>query len=731
MRRSKYLKMMICVILTLGLVLPVNMVAFAGSGSSDPGVKDACTTFFIGKDLTENGSYIWGRTEDFTPDYAKRFTVIPAADHEPGDIYLSSVTSFSWPYPAHTLRYTTALEALSNDEDYGDEPYIEASLNEKGVAVSATVTLSDPLDEVMDIDPVQDEYTDIEWEDITGIGEGDIPSMIAMQAVTAREGCEIIAEIIDSEGTEYCEGFMVGDPNEVWYFQILSGHEYIAVKCPDDMLGFTPNITGNVDNVYKIKDLGNGEFDYDEDCVIVSPGLFSTADEAGTLVTDKDGNIKVADSYANPVDPEKLTRMWIGYNNLKSRSAANAIETTLYNGGKGGGFIDFLTDPRANAKTTKKYSLYDAMGLLAERGAGTAKDVDAPKGAPEDKRTISHIRNLEAHIFEVRQDMPVELTTVEWFCMGPTEFGVYLPFYGSLINDTFESYQGPESGFYDEDLDANSVYWVARELYKECIGGEDIFDEPNSRADREKYGAGVKAFWERYQKSLIAQQSDVDKYMAKLLAEEGRAAAETVATEVSILISEEMYNYTEQILAELKEFKEAGTSGNFTPSALADKDALPNYAGIIGEIDYSADAVAVKSNNILILNGEEMSFPAVKIKGYNWLKLRDVAMILSETEKEFSVGYDSASKTISLTTGEGYEPIGDELEDLLTAGELKALKSKQTVMLDGEKVNITAYNIDGYNYFRLRDLAGILDFGIDFDNASGKITLNLEESYTE
>lgn len=59
MRKSKCLKIIISVVLILGLVLPINTVAFAGSERPlDPGAREACTTFFIGKDLTENGAYL-------------------------------------------------------------------------------------------------------------------------------------------------------------------------------------------------------------------------------------------------------------------------------------------------------------------------------------------------------------------------------------------------------------------------------------------------------------------------------------------------------------------------------------------------------------------------------------------------------------------------------------------------------------------------------------------------
>ena len=66
------------------------------------------------------------------------------------------------------------------------------------------------------------------------------------------------------------------------------------------------------------------------------------------------------------------------------------------------------------------------------------------------------------------------------------------------------------------------------------------------------------------------------------------------------------------------------------------------------------EVAAVKTRNPLVINGEEVGFPAVNIQDYNWLKLRDFAAVLNGTSKQFAVGYDEATRTISLTAGAAY-----------------------------------------------------------------------------
>ena len=137
---------------------------------------------------------------------------------------------------------------------------------------------------------------------------------------------------------------------------------------------------------------------------------------------------------------------------------------------------------------------------------------------------------------------------------------------------------------------------------------------------------------------------------------------------------------------------------------------------------------ATKTNNPLIVGEDEMDFPAVKIADYNWIKLRDFAKLLMETTKKFSVIYDEETGIIDVRTGGAYQPIGDELEDKLADKET-AISSPQKLRVDGEFIDVAAYNIKGYNYFRLRDLAIILDFAVIYEEETGVVTLDFTKPY--
>jgi dipeptidase len=528
---------------------------------SDSIIAHACTQFYFGKGTTDDGSYIWGRSEDIDARFTKLYTVREAATHSPGDMYVSS-TGFKYPYPQRTLRYTLVKDSVLN-EGITPEPYAEVGMNERNVAVSASVTLSSGKAAITGTTNGIDRMVSSRNG---GLGEVDMTTIILMQATSARHGCEILANAIDTYGAATRDGVMISDPNEVWYFQILSGRQYVGVKCPDDKIGFSPNITGNVD----ITDTAN---------VIVSPNLVSIAQAAGTLVTDADGNIKIADSYAS-APPTPTGRLRLGTYYLKGMEGVDALSSAAPYP-----YMDYFTAPRS----TGKYTLYEAMRFLAFRGEGTQWYAGSATG---NGNSIGNDNQLETHVFNVRSDMPAPLATVKWLCMGPAEFGIYLPYYGSLITETYEMYYKPDVKVYNNtNPDNNSVYHVFRELYTLCKGPRGAAGV-GTAASRARYGDGVKQFWERYQKELIAQQKIVDADMVRIYNADPELA-KLRATELSKAVAKEAYDYAKLMLAELKAFQAAGTEGNFVPSVLADNAALPHYAKLapnvsINEIELSA-----------------------------------------------------------------------------------------------------------------------------------------------
>lgn len=130
----------------------------------------------------------------------------------------------------------------------------------------------------------------------------------------------------------------------------------------------------------------------------------------------------------------------------------------------------------------------------------------------------------------------------------------------------------------------------------------------------------------------------------------------------------------------------------------------------------------------VLVNGEEITFEAYEINNNNYFKLRDIAMVLSGTEKQFDITW-SADVGITLIANQAYTVVGGEL----TAGDntTKIYETNtDTIYKGGLFVNLTAYTINSNNYFKLRDLGQLFNFNVSWDNENSIIIINTSEAYT-
>ena len=124
------------------------------------------------------------------------------------------------------------------------------------------------------------------------------------------------------------------------------------------------------------------------------------------------------------------------------------------------------------------------------------------------------------------------------------------------------------------------------------------------------------------------------------------------------------------------------------------------------------------SSDKLTVNGAEGTPTVYNIDNNNYFKIRDVAALLNGTEKQFSVGYDGEKQSVTATTGQGYDKLPTDLTGAPAgAGEAKA--SGDAIYVNGAKITPEVYNINGNNYFKLRDLGQALDFYIGWSLERG------------
>jgi len=162
-------------------------------------------------------------------------------------------------------------------------------------------------------------------------------------------------------------------------------------------------------------------------------------------------------------------------------------------------------------------------------------------------------------------------------------------------------------------------------------------------------------------------------------------------------------------------------------------DGFVSKAGFTGGINTKPEAPLIVSptRSSVFIDGTEVAFEAYNIGGNNFFKLRDLAFALNGTIMQFDVGYDAATRAITMTSFTPYTSLGGEMA--LGDGSPKAatLNSAINISKDGAPVQITAYLIEGNNFMKLRDVMKLIDVSVWYDNATRNINIDTSLPYTD
>jgi len=140
-------------------------------------------------------------------------------------------------------------------------------------------------------------------------------------------------------------------------------------------------------------------------------------------------------------------------------------------------------------------------------------------------------------------------------------------------------------------------------------------------------------------------------------------------------------------------------------------------------------ATANPTASTVLVDGNNVAFDAYNIADNNYFKLRDLTFTLSGTAKQFEVGWDGANNAISLASGQSYTVAGGEMTGK-GGGTKEATPTDSRIILNGREVQFAAYNIDGNNYFKHRDIGEAFDFGVDWDGDRNTIVVDTSKGYS-
>ena len=507
----------------------------------------ACCGFIIGRQLTKDGTTLFGRTEDY-PYYPnggkhnKNYVVVGAKNYKEGDQLEDESNGFTYPHATSEMKYTATYDSARGDGSNG--AFGEHGFNEAGVSMTSTVTAI-PNKKVLKTDPLTE----------NGIPEAAMLDVVLPRVKSAREGVEFLAKVIEEKGSAEGNVVVFADQNETWYMEILSGHQYVAVKVPEDKYAVFAN------TYY----LGHVDLN-DKENVIASKDVEKVAKESGNYKTDKDGNFHIAKSYG----PEKYaegdrSRTYAGIT-LLDPNAKVTYEDDEYE------LFRTPTDPN------KKYTLEDAFALQRNRfehlnGRFVPDDQIGVKKQGDDgsndtvrkdqyKYALGNENVIDAHVYQINPNLPKTFGGTVWLGMGPSRNTPYVPFYGN-VKDTYKAFK-PQTATYDP----NSWYWTVWHIDQMAINNQDLF------------GKSIQNHWKALEEQLIIEQKVSDSKYAALKADEAAAkAVEDKVTEDALARSERLFKQFKQYESELSAtLKEAGRTDDPYRASLPDDYKEPTDA---------------------------------------------------------------------------------------------------------------------------------------------------------
>lgn len=430
----------------------------------------ACTTIIAGRGATADGSVLVARLEDYTTNnHAKRFVVVPHQQYKDGDT-LSFDNGVSVPAPKVGLRYT-AMRDWNGDQFGALGQWSEFGSNEAGVVISATNSTS-PNDRAAKADPLV--------ADEGGVVEAIIPDLILPQAKTAREAVELLGHYVDTLGAGETNGIEIGDAKEAWLFEIGSGHHWIAVRVPDDSYVVMAN--GMRVHDVNLNDHAN---------VIASKGIAGFVGKNQLLDKVDPARFNFAKAFGVVGDAYNVDREWLVQERL-TPSHKQAIRQQQYP------FLD---------KADKPISVPEVAAILrTDTYAGTPLDGKKPADGQK-QRPIAMERNVEAHILQVRGDMPKGLQVLSWQSLGNVRDGLLLPYYLESLRSTPQAFQQG-----NDDYDGQSAWWTFRSLTS------------LAHSNDARYMPVLHAWRDRIEGSLTTAQPATDAMLKTLAAKDPEAA---------------------------------------------------------------------------------------------------------------------------------------------------------------------------------------------------------------
>lgn len=401
-----------------------------------------CTTILVGKNASCDGSTIIARDDDSTSGHftPKRFAVIFPAEQPP--VYHSVLSHVTIPLPGAPMRFTAVPNALA-----GKGIWAASGVNEANVAMTATETITtNPRTAGADPLVVYRPAADGQPEQIGGIGEEDLVVLVLPYIRTAREGVLRLGELLAQYGTYESNGIAFQDTDEIWWFESVGGHHWIARRVPDDAYVVMPNQLG-IDR-FDLADALGAQKEH-----LCSPDLADFIRD-NHLDPALDGICNPRDIFGSRTDADHVyntPRAWFMERYLNPR-------THCWDG-PDADYTPASDDIPWCAVPEKKITVEDVKYLLSSHYQGTPFDPYGSYGDASRRgmyRPIGISRNDFLAVIQLRPYLPAAFRAVEWLTFGSNAFNTLVPLYAAA--ESVPAYLSNTG----ENASTDSFYWACR-----------------------------------------------------------------------------------------------------------------------------------------------------------------------------------------------------------------------------------------------------------------------------
>ncbi len=167
----------------------------------------------------------------------------------------------------------------------------------------------------------------------------------------------------------------------------------------------------------------------------------------------------------------------------------------------------------------------------------------------------------------------------------------------------------------------------------------------------------------------------------------------------------------------------------------ADIDTLVNFANEVN-IPFK-----VKSNiETMVVDGQPVELQAYNVGGSNYIRLRDIAAVMKDTQKPFDVQwlfnkivvvedtpYSGNANTQISESGIAQKAVSNIF--YMTPDEYLESLEYNTIMCEWY-LSARALNINDENYVKLRDIAKRINFGVDWDSNTKTVIIDSSKNYS-